>query len=41
MSVLLWPAWRAEFLRLGLLELHLLIEIHLVCGLVRGESARL
>ena len=40
MIVLLGPAVPAEF-RLGLLQLHLLIEIHLVCGLVRGESARL
>lgn len=40
MNVLLGPVGCAKFISLGLLKLHLLIEIHLVCGLVRGESAR-
>ena len=40
MNVLLGPVGCAKFISLGLLKLHLLIEIHLVCRLVRGESAR-
>ena len=41
MNVLLGPAGCAKFICLGLLKLHLLIEIHLVCRLMWSESARL